>query len=194
MDYSILPSGSFKSVLWSGGTTSELFIYPETADYRKRDFQFRISTATVETETSDFTSLPGVSRILMLLDGEITICHEGHYSRQLNKFDTDEFPGDWKTSSVGKCIDFNLMTRGKTTGKLNAIAIEKDQDVNYSIEEHCDWFFIYAYSGKAAMSICKVISALNTGDLLKIKIPDMREFRIKGIDGGELVICEIFFR
>ncbi len=41
---------------WSGGTTTELFIYPEVAEYSERNFDFRISTATVEVEESNFYS------------------------------------------------------------------------------------------------------------------------------------------
>ena len=43
---------------WSGGTTTEIFIMPEGASYKDRDFLFRISTARVEKPESDFTLLP----------------------------------------------------------------------------------------------------------------------------------------
>jgi len=110
MGYSIITSHYLQPVSWSGGTTTELFIFPLTSDYHKRNFQFRLSTATVEKDKSDFTRLIGISRKLMVLDGKITLNHKDHYSRQINKFDVDEFEGDWKTSSIGKCTDFNLMT------------------------------------------------------------------------------------
>jgi environmental stress-induced protein Ves len=55
---------------WSGGITTQLAIYPKDANYKKQNFQFRISTATVEIEESVFTKLPGVSRKLMILNGE----------------------------------------------------------------------------------------------------------------------------
>lgn len=144
MEYKIIASDNFKPVNWSGGTTTELFIFPLKAGYHQRNFQFRLSKSTVETDKSDFTSLPGVSRKLMVLSGKITLCHEGHHSRQLNKFEVDEFEGDWKTSSVGKCTDFNLMTAGKTTGDLQALVIKKKQFINYEIKKTVSGFlFIY---------------------------------------------------
>ncbi len=118
---------SFKSNKWAGGLTTQLFIYPPTSDYQQLIFSFRISTATVTTEKSDFTILPGVSRKLMVLDGEITLYHENHHTKQLHKFDIDIFEGAWKTSSHGKCTDFNLMTTGKTIGELEAVIIKKSQ-------------------------------------------------------------------
>ncbi len=61
---------------WSGGTTTQLFIYPANSDYNKRDFLFRISTATIDAATSEFTALAGFNRVLMLIDGELNITHQ----------------------------------------------------------------------------------------------------------------------
>ena len=69
MEYSIITTDNFKTSGWSGGTTTELFIFPPTADYQQRNFQFRLSTATVEADRSDFTLLNGISRKLMVLSG-----------------------------------------------------------------------------------------------------------------------------
>jgi len=55
-----------KTSKWSGGTTTQLAIYPEDADYGKRNFTWRLSTATVEAAESVFTSLPGIDRIIKL--------------------------------------------------------------------------------------------------------------------------------
>ncbi len=102
---------------WSGGTTREIYIYPEGSNYITREFDFRLSTATVECETSNFTPLPEVHRHLMILEGTLELTHVGHYQKTLNPFDCDEFEGNWETSSIGKVIDFNLMLK-KGKGKL----------------------------------------------------------------------------
>lgn len=95
---------------WSGGTTTQLAIWPESAIYAKRNFIWRVSSARVEAETSEFTSLPGVTRCLMILDGTLWLKHEGHYETTLERFAQDNFSGDWKTISRGRVTDFNLMT------------------------------------------------------------------------------------
>ncbi len=191
MEYTIITSAHFQSLRWSGGTTTELYIFPLTADYKERNFKFRLSTATVETDKSDFTLLNGISRKLMVLAGEITISHEGHYTKQLNKFDVDYFDGGWKTSSIGKCTDFNLMTAGKTTGDLTAIFIEKEQHLNWKIKENYDWLFIYPYSGKIRIEINRKITAINKGDLLVLRNPATRSLEITGNEYSELVFTEI---
>lgn len=95
--------------MWSGGETSELFIYPEGSIFSERDFGFRISSATVEIEASDFTSLPKYNRLLTVLEGELEIIHEGKYSTQLSAFESDAFHGSWITKSRGKAKDFNVI-------------------------------------------------------------------------------------
>ncbi len=127
----------------------------------------------------------------MVLAGKMTLRHEDHYSRRLNKFDVDEFEGDWKTSSTGKCTDFNLMTTGKITGELTAIVIQKEQYVNLNIKENCDWFIIYIYTGKVRIDINNKITTINTGDLLLLNKLTTRSFGIKGIENSELVFSEI---
>ena len=46
---------------WSGGSTTEFYIYPPQSSYSQRDFAIRISSATVDVESSEFTLLPGLS-------------------------------------------------------------------------------------------------------------------------------------
>ena len=62
MDIRHLTPADYRTSCWSGGTTTEIFIWPEDADYAARRFAVRISSATVELEESDFTALPGVTR------------------------------------------------------------------------------------------------------------------------------------
>jgi len=191
MESKIITSEHFKPSPWSGGTTLELFIHPPGADYQQRNFQFRLSTATVETEKSDFTLLPGISRKLMVLEGSISLSHEDRYSRQLEKFDIDSFEGDWKTSSLGKCTDFNLMTSGQTAGELSAIFLENEQNLRHKIKKSCDWFIIYLFSGKLRIDINNMIANLNKGDLLILNKTGARNFEIKSLENSELVISEI---
>jgi uncharacterized protein len=191
MEYSIITSDNFKPKSWPGGTTTELFIFPQTADYTQRNFQFRISTATVESDRSDFTQLRGISRKLMVLSGNIILNHEDHYSRQLSKFDTDEFEGEWRTSSQGKCTDFNLMTTGKTKGVLAAIIIEKNHTARYKINGFSDWLFMYLYSGKVSIDLNNKPSIIDKGDLLVVNKLIITDLIIKGIEQSELVFSQI---
>jgi environmental stress-induced protein Ves len=117
----ITPVNHHKTSQWAGGTTTELCIYPEGAVYANRDFDFRISSAVVDMESSIFTLLPGYERHLMVLSGKTRLEHKNHHSITLSPFEQDIFMGDWETESFGKCIDFNLMLNDKYTGSINSV-------------------------------------------------------------------------
>lgn len=110
--YTIIDGSSLPISQWSGGTTRQLAIYPATADYAARNFVWRVSTATIETPESLFTPLPGVGRTIMVLDGRMTLTHEGRCSRELGPFEQESFRGEWTTRSRGRVRDFNVMVKG----------------------------------------------------------------------------------
>lgn len=112
MDYKIYTSDDFLTTQWSGGETTELFIYPNGADFKSREFDFRLSIATINIEESDFTPLPDIDRTLLLLEGELELIHKGHHSCKLAPLMQDSFKGDWQTKCIGTGKDFNLMTKG----------------------------------------------------------------------------------
>lgn len=119
----ILRANQLKTTHWSGGKTTELFIYPPTSSYADRNFDFRFSTATVEVDESDFTHLPGVFRHLMILEGTLELSHNQQPFITLHPFEQDQFPGDWHSKSKGKVTDLNLMLRGSYSGALSVIQL-----------------------------------------------------------------------
>ena len=110
INYQIIKSAKRSITAWTGGTTEELYIYPEGSSYGSRNFLFRVSTAVVELEQSNFTLLPAYTRWIATLDGHITLTHEEHGSAvNLTPLKPHQFKGGWVTSCIGKCTDFNLM-------------------------------------------------------------------------------------
>lgn len=113
-----LHRSDFKTAAWSGGTTTELFLYPEGGSYARRDFLFRISSATVELAESDFTPLPGVERYITPLGGRFTLTHPGVPPLTLTPGSVPyRFSGEIPTHCVGQATDFNLMLKG-CTGRM----------------------------------------------------------------------------
>ena len=106
------PKGCSTSA-WAGGTTTELWIWPEDGNYASRNFQARISSATVNLEESDFTALPNVVRYITPLSGRFTLSHPD--GRTVTMAPLDEpyrFDGGIATHCSGKVTDFNLMLKG----------------------------------------------------------------------------------
>ncbi|MDR1977864.1 MAG: HutD family protein [Synergistaceae bacterium] len=114
---------SLRVAAWSGGRTTELFIYPGDADLAKRNFELRVSSATVEAEESTFSSFAGYVRHITPLTGEMRLVHELREQRRevtLTPLRVDAFEGHWTTRSFGRCVDFNLIHRPNWKGEIYA--------------------------------------------------------------------------
>ena len=113
---------------WSGGTTTQLAIAPEGAIYADRDFLWRISSATVDLEESDFTALPDYHRWISTLEGGMKLTHENGTPIELAPYQVHEFDGGVDTHSWGKCTDFNLMLRkGQAQGHVRSLSLDAGQ-------------------------------------------------------------------
>lgn len=133
-DVELIRKSQLVTSKWSGGTTTELLIFPPNAEYAKRNFKWRLSSAKVEDEESVFTNLPGISRIIMILKGKLLLQHEGHYSVELKHFEQDCFSGAWTTKSFGRVTDFNLMMAEGCSGNVEAIKIGTAKDLDLLLE------------------------------------------------------------
>ena len=176
---------------WSGGTTTELSIWPDGADYKERRFDWRISSARVDLDESTFTALPGIHRSLMILEGAIHLMQEGIRERNMTPLTTaDEFEGSWTTKSTGRCVDFNLMTSDKCRGAIETVE-PKCSAIRLFEEEHGEtWETFYCLASSINLTIkserYREDICLMQGDFLKIskKSPLQLEYN--------LVIKEIF--
>lgn len=124
----------YVTTAWSGGKTSQLAIMPEKAVYADRDFLWRISSATVELEESEFTALPDYNRLILPLQGDITLCHEDETQKLvLAPFDVYAFDGAARTHSWGQCVDFNLMLRkGEAEGNVQILNLSAESQAALS--------------------------------------------------------------
>ncbi|MGV3609985.1 MAG: HutD family protein [Fluviicola sp.] len=108
----ILTETDFVISTWSGGTTTQLVISPETASLAERNFDWRISSAIVESDTSDFSLFEGYERILIPLKGKLEMEHEtpnGIIQQNVDEYELARFSGSWATKGVGKLTDFNVI-------------------------------------------------------------------------------------
>lgn len=124
MDILKLSRSQAVTTRWSGGTTTEFYIDPPGSAYARRDFAVRISSATVDLEASDFTLLPDYNRIILPLKGGFTLTFPEDGNRQvtLGPLEQASFDGAWHTHSVGKAVDFNVMTRKGLSASCEKIA------------------------------------------------------------------------
>lgn len=158
--------------MWSGGTTTEIAIYPKDAAYSRRDFLWRISSAHVEAENSAFTSLPGIWRLIMVLEGDLTLEHEDHHSARLQPFQQDAFAGDWITRSTGRARDFNIMLSSASTAQMWAVSLQGRSDTVIPVEaapacDECRQVVVAVYGVDGAVTV-----EVDTDDTWSIETAD----------------------
>lgn len=181
----IIKATDIKTSDWSGGTTSELFIYPENSDYKSLNFAFRLSRATIEVEESIFTPLTGVKRKLMLLDGELELIHEGQHSKKLKPLQFDTFSGNWNTKSIGKASDFNLMMLGDTEGNFSVIKAKKKQFHSYKITNG----FTVFYVNNGGLTFDD--TTISAGELLIFETDQENSFKFNLPAGSDVIVVRI---
>ncbi|MFT5601219.1 MAG: myo-inositol-1(or 4)-monophosphatase [Flavobacteriales bacterium] len=184
--YKIIRKSALNSIRWSGGISTELYIFPETSDYKKGDFDFRISTATVEIEESVFTPLPDLNRTLMVLSGEMKLIHQDQHNILLKPFEKDNFNGGWNTKSEGTCVDLNLMTKGNCEGDVRHLFIEKSSEFNLSTNKQT---VLYPYKGEISISLENHELKINEGDVLIIN--EASTIKVES-ESSDLIWIEIF--
>jgi environmental stress-induced protein Ves len=178
---------------WSGGTSTQLYIYPENSNYAERDFLFRISTATVDVEESVFTRLPGISRQLMILEGTLKLEHTGKYTKTLKKFETDSFEGDWETKGFGKVTDFNLMTTGKVRGSIKVKSLKTGKSFKFRLVNQEQVVGFYTYKGKFTYETRNETITLNEKDFLFTGFGSKNlQAKVTALVETELIISKVY--
>ena len=169
----IIKEKDFNTNAWSGGTTTELFIYPPEATYAKRDFGFRISSAVVEDKESLFTDFSGYMRRLMILEGEISLQIENKEVR-MPPYKEVAFSGADKVRSFGECVDFNVIYRPEYKARVE-YANEMWQIATN------EWVIIYNLKGDIDVKVDEAIMKMKEKELLVIeKGSEKKDIQILG--------------
>jgi environmental stress-induced protein Ves len=188
IQYTYFPPEQFVAAKWANGTTTELYKYPASSDFLKRDFIFRISTATVEAPKSTFSDFSGLTRILMVLEGQLQLTHVGRYTKELQPYEQDTFDGAWATTSEGIVRDFNFMFNAHATGQLHAIALESDQEWNFNSEYTT--VLIFVHTGEYQFRDLN----LPAESLLVIAHANTEQIDFTCVEPGHLIVSEVALR
>ena len=163
MDIKIIPQSENITSTWSGGTTSQVYIYPESADYKSRDFSFRLSMAQAHIKDSVYTKLDGVTRYIVSLDGEADLCVEDEKPVHLTPYGTVMcFDGGKHTEAHGAIRDFNLMLKNGASGQMLML-----NSLNQELSPQYSHIAFYA-DESCRVRICGEEYMLDKGDCLLI--------------------------
>ena len=129
----IIRKKEYKITSWSGGTTTEIYLYPEDGDYSRRQSDYRISSATIEVDESDFTVLPRIERVILPLENRMLLLH-GEEEVVLAPYEPYRFQGERGTRSRGINRDFNLMLNHGVHGNIEVLTIGKVTSIIEEVE------------------------------------------------------------
>ena len=174
MKWTVLTQEQFNTTLWSGGTTTQLAISPADAVYADRDFLWRLSSARVELEHSDFTPLPDYNRLISVLEGGLEMKVDGSDRFPLAPFTVCAFDGGVPVESWGQCTDFNLMLRkGECRGNLQSLQLDAGSS--------CRW--VAAVPGGEEFPNCTLAVYCARGS---VTLPEAGVHA----EAGQLLLCE----
>ncbi len=106
-----------KPSIWSGGKTWTYYISPKNATLQERNFDIRISSASVETEQSTFSDFSGYKRYISVLTEPITLEINGH-KKLVDSNTIVEFSGSDHVISYGKTSDINVFVKDDTAANV----------------------------------------------------------------------------
>lgn len=178
----LVPKEQCQTSRWSGGATTQLAIYPPEAQYAQRDFIWRLSSATVEEETSTFTDLPEYNRVLSIIQGSLTLSHNGAAPLSLAPLELDQFDGGCHTVSQGRVTDFNLMMRkGLCDGSVQSLRLAGGSSISLDFlcqSKEFPLFTLALYCAQGAVGVEAALpqpyqASLTAGDLLLLSLPSI---------------------
>jgi uncharacterized protein len=149
----VLRSSDFKRSRWKNGLgwTDQIAIFPENADLKKADFEWRISTARIE-QSADFSAFADHDRILVVIEGTgVRISHTFDESEdpeivELGANEPYEFPGDVPTRcelTAGPIQDFSVFIRkGVAIAEVQVVQISGDSPLSWQLEGKTGLIFV----------------------------------------------------
>ena len=196
MNYQLYKEEDFNTSKWSGGTTTELAIFPEGADYLNRDFIWRLSSAVVELDESDFTRLPEYDRVLMVLEGDVVLAYKNERVVRLQQLEQDRFDGAFFTRSYGKIRDYNLMVRKGCQGFLDTLDLSKDytEPECEDPEQYahiCQTF--YCREGYGVITFSGQTCMVEEGQQLVVQYDSLEAVSVGVMGEGLIIRAQIFY-
>lgn len=190
--FTVLTPDDYVTTQWSGGSTTQLMIAPAGAVYADRDFLWRVSSATVEAEESNFTPLPDYRRILSTVRGDISLSHDGGDAVTLHPGDIHAFDGAAVTRSVGRCTDFNLMLRkGGADGSVSALDLAPGHAV-FRAEARAETVLLYCTGGTVDVSHGASRRRLRAGETLLVRDPAGEPLDLACPEAARLMVAQIW--
>jgi environmental stress-induced protein Ves len=190
----IIQKSRYKRASWKNGLgfTDEIAIHPEGASLAKGDFEWRLSSARIES-ASPFSMFPAHDRVLVVLKGNgIRMAHafeegEPEEITEVMPLEPYEFPGDIKSRCElvrGPIKDFSVFTAtGRVGAQVTLQELAPDEEFFWRAEGK--WSFAFAIDH----SVDTEAGVLSEGDTLSCGAGEVR--LTAGEGGARLLLVSL---
>ena len=187
----VISQDEFQVSTWSGGTTTQIAIGPAGAEYASRNFDWRISSAVVELEESDFTDLPLYKRWITVLEGDMVLRHGQGEKIPLSFGQAHSFDGGAATKSWGKCQDFNLMLRkGAVDGTMSVQSLQAEEVYKIPAARE-EILLCYCYKGALCMEAEEQQGTVKAGEAVILE-GSWNQAQITAQTDAKIILCRIW--
>ncbi len=107
-----------KAERWSGGQTWTYYIAPPTATLKARDFDLRISSASVDIAQSTFSDFTGYTRYFSVLTAPVVLDINGS-KQTITARDLIRFDGADRVTCSGQTRDINVFVRSGLNAEVS---------------------------------------------------------------------------
>lgn len=199
MEWRHFTRAQYITTAWSGGTTTQLAIAPEGAVYADRKFLWRLSSAQVELEHSDFTPLPDYDRLISVLKGELELKIGQGERGALEACTVRGFDGGVPVESWGRCVDFNLMLRkGACQGIVQPITLPAGGSCQWaapvSAPQDYPNLTLALYCAEGDLTLPGAGARAAAGELLLCERADASLLRLESQAGAAVMAAVIYTR
>lgn len=156
---------------WGRGATTRLAVHPPEASHSGSAFKWRMSSIRVAPAEFRLAPLPGFQRILMVLSGELRVCHEDRHEALLRAFDQDRFDGAWNTTGSGDAAGFDLSMAEGVDGSIVTLTLKPGQVKDISVTHALTpgqrrTIVLYVHAGRVEILLNGTICSLAEKDVL----------------------------
>jgi environmental stress-induced protein Ves len=189
----VLHKTDYVTTQWTGGSTTQMLILPRRANYAKRNFEIRISAASIEIPESNFTSLPGVLRSLVLLKGALLLSSKGKGNQLLLPGDVTNFNGKETIHCKGTGSDYNVMLKGDGEISSQYLWLHKGEEVEVDFEPQMHLAFLHVAQGKISIKWLGLNQKMDEAMSCYVaKLTDTCKLYIKANTEAKLVLSEVW--
>ncbi|MDW5299705.1 MAG: HutD family protein [Sedimentibacter sp.] len=172
MNITVIKEDAVTTSRWAGGESKQYFIYPLDSDYVSRNFMFRLSMATSNSDgEAKYSNLENFTRYLIMLEGKSRVFHKNRYNIDMEPYkEIDVFDGGWESSAIGKVTDFNMMLSKNCEGMMSVVdksGIITINDLCETCNKKYNWLAFFCGLGYASFKISdNEIFNISKGDLI----------------------------